>query len=241
MTNWNKWIFGGLGWAMFGPLGGVLGYALGSNMRDNAEGKNSYSKQTHTTGGDFGAAMLVLLAAVMKADGRVLKSELDFVKQFLITHFGKDQAKESLLFLKEILKQDYPMRDVCLQIKGNMDHASRLQLLHVLFGLSESDGYVHPKEVEIIRAIAGYFGVSQKDYESLQAMFYKDTPSAYKVLEAEPNATDEEIKKAYRKMAVKYHPDKVSHLGDDFQKMAEEKFKKLNEAYSLIKKERGLN
>lgn len=240
MTNWNKWIIGGLGWAMFGPLGGIIGYTLGSNMGGSSGGKYAQSGQSHTTSGDFGAAMLVLLAAVMKADGKVLKSELDFVKQFLITHFGKEQAKHSVLFLKDILKQDYPMRDVCLQIKRNMDHASRLQLLHVLFGLSAADGYVHPKEVEVIRAIAGYFGISQKDYESLQAMFYKDAPSAYKVLEIKSNATDTEVKKAYRKMATKYHPDKVSYLGEEFQKMAEEKFKQLNEAYELIKKERGM-
>ena len=71
-------------------------------------------------------------------------------------------------------------------------------------------------------------------------MFYKSTNGAYKILEINASATDDEVKKAYRKMAVKYHPDKVQHLGDDFQKMAEDKFKTLNEAYQQINKERGL-
>jgi DnaJ like chaperone protein len=83
-------------------------------------------------------------------------------------------------------------------------------------------------------------GINQKDLESIQAMFYKSTNSAYKILEISTSASDDELKKAYRKMAVKYHPDKVQHLGDDFQRMAEEKFKTLNEAYQQIKKERGL-
>jgi DnaJ like chaperone protein len=72
-------------------------------------------------------------------------------------------------------------------------------------------------------------------------MFVKDTDSAYKILEIEPNATNEEVKKAYKKMAVKYHPDKVSHLGEDVRKAAEEKFQNLNAAYNEIKKQRGIH
>jgi DnaJ like chaperone protein len=83
-------------------------------------------------------------------------------------------------------------------------------------------------------------GISEKDFESIKAMFFKDTKSAYKILEITPDASDEELKKAYRKMAIKYHPDKVSHLGEDVQKAAKEKFQQLNAAYEAIKKERGL-
>ena len=121
-----------------------------------------------------------------------------------------------------------------------MDHPSRLQMIHILFGLSEADGHVHPLEVKVIQEIANYLGVSIKDFESIQAMFYKNSSAAYKILEISKNATDNEVKKAYRKMATKFHPDKVHHLGKEFQKMAEEKFKKLNDAYGQIKKERGI-
>ena len=121
-----------------------------------------------------------------------------------------------------------------------MDHPSRLQMIHVLFGLSQADGYVHPLEVKIIHDISGHLGISSKDFESIQAMFYKDTTSAYKILEIGTEASDIEVKKAYRKMAAKFHPDKVHHLGEEFQKMAEEKFKTLNDAYTQIKKERSL-
>jgi DnaJ like chaperone protein len=141
---------------------------------------------------------------------------------------------------KEILKQNYPLKDVCMQIKANMDHASRLQMIHVLFGLSQADGHVHPLEVKVIHTIANYLGISGSDFESIQAMFYKDTAAAYKILEITLDVTDDEVKKAYRKMAAKFHPDKVHHLGDEFQKMAEEKFKSVNDAYQQIKKERGM-
>ena len=122
-----------------------------------------------------------------------------------------------------------------------MDHPARLQLIHVLFGLSQADGHVHPSEVNIIRDITGYLGISQKDFESIKAMFYKDTQSSYTILEIDKSATDIEVKKAFRRMATKYHPDKVSHLGEEFRSIAEEKFKKVNEAYQQVKKERGIS
>ncbi|MBK53081.1 MAG: molecular chaperone DjlA [Candidatus Marinimicrobia bacterium] len=232
--SWNKLLFGALGWAMFGPIGGILGYSLGAQS-------NSYSKYSkNTKSGDFGAALLILLAAVMKADGKILKSELDYVKNFLINNFGKAHAKQALKMLKELLNKDFPLNQVCEQIQQNMDHPSRLQLMHVLFGLSASDGEVHPEEIRVIKTIGNYLNINAKDFESIQAMFYRDTESAYKVLEIDKSAKDTEIKKAYRKMAIKYHPDKVGHLGEDFQKMAEEKFKQLNEAYQKIKSNRNI-
>ena len=234
--SWNKWFFGALGWSMFGPIGGILGYALGSQS-----GSNSKVTRSGTNSGDFGASLLILLAAVMKADGKILKSELDYVKNFLINNFGQNHANQALQMLKKILQKDFPLNQVCGQIQQNMDHSSRLQIMHVLFGLSAADGEVHPEEIRVIKTIGNYLNISQPDFESIQAMFYNDTASAYKVLEINKSATDTEVKKAYRKMAVKYHPDKVGHLGDDFQKMAEEKFKQLNEAYTRIKKERGMN
>jgi len=243
MAGWTKWLWGGLGWAMGGPVGLILGFALGS-MSENTHGfHGNYQSHDHnipTRAGDFGVAMLILFAEVMKADNELKKSELDFVKKFLIQQFNINYARDRMRLLKEILKQELPLRDICVQIKTHMDHPSRLQMIHVLFGLSQADGHVHPLEVKIIHNISEHLGISNKDFESIQAMFYKDTTSSYKILEIDPEASDTEIKKAYRKMATKFHPDKVHHLGEEFQKMAEEKFKTLNDAYTQIKKERGL-
>ena len=242
MASWVKWLWGGMGWAMFGPIGGIMGYALGS-MSENTHGfYTSYSGQgrgTPTQAGDFGAAMLILFGAVMKADHELKKSELEFVKKFLVQQFNINYAQDRMKLFKEILKQDYPLKDVCMQIKANMDHASRLQMIHVLFGLSQADGHVHPLEVKVINTIANYLGISGSDFESIQAMFHKDTAADYKILEITPDMTDE-VKIAYRKMAAMFHPDKVDHLGEEFQKMAEEKFKSVNDAYQQIKKERGM-
>jgi DnaJ like chaperone protein len=110
-----------------------------------------------------------------------------------------------------------------------------------LFGVAQADGKVDISELNAIASISRYMGVSAKDFESIKSMFVAAVDSSYKILEIEKTATDDEVKKAYRKMAVKFHPDKVSHLGEDFQKKAKEKFQKVNEAYEQIKKERGMN
>lgn len=242
MAKYGKWIAGGLGWALAGgPLGAIIGFALGS-LFDSAVDFEVLKDKTgaRTTPGDFGMALLVLTAAIMKADEKIMKSELEYVKDFFNRQFGSHYTKERMLLLREILKQEFSVREVCLQIKTHLDHASRLQLVHYLFGIARADGEIHPKEIDLIAQMANYLGISQPDFMSIKAMFVQDTSGAYLILEVDKSATDEEIKKAYRKMAVKYHPDKVSHLGDEFQKAAQDKFQKVQEAYEQIKKERGI-
>ena len=140
---------------------------------------------------------------------------------------------------QEILKQDYSTADVCKQIQQSMDHPSRLELMHVLFGLSASDGEIHSEEIKVIHTIANYLNISKKDYESIKAIFIKDIDSAFKILEISSSASDSEVKKAYRKMAKKFHPDKLQHLGEEHQKGAEEKFRKVQQAYEQLQGELG--
>jgi len=237
MKNWNKWIFGSLGWAIGGPIGGILGFALGSITE---ESQKTYKEGRPVLANDFSAVLLVLCAAVMKADQRVMRSELDFVKNYFFRQFGEAHTRERMQLFREILKQDIPLAQVCQQVRQHLDPASRLQLLHLLFGLASSDGAVGAPELTVLGQISSLIGIGQKDFESIKAMFIKDTESAYKILEIDRTATDEEVKKAYRKMAVKFHPDKVHHLGPEFQEDAQEKFKKINEAHEAIRKERGL-
>ncbi len=241
MAGWEKWLWGGLGWAMLGPIGGILGFAMGA-IRDQASdeaygrGKETYPR---TRPGDFGVSLLVLFAAVIRADEELGKSELNFVKDFFIRNFGEAYARERMTLFKDILEQNYPLRDVCRQIRRHMDHPSRLELIHLLFGLAQADSRVHKAESLVIGQIGGYLGISRADYQSIKAMFVKDTTSAYRILEIEPGADEETVKKAYRRMANRYHPDKVNHLGEDFLKVAEGKFKAINEAYQEIQQERG--
>ena len=236
--GYAKWIGGGLGWAFGGPIGGILGFAFGKMFEDMQAG--TYEHEGQTLQGDFRLSLLVLSAAVMKADGSVKKSELDYVKRFFINNFGINSAEQSILMLREIIKQDINIQDVSRQIGQFMDYPARLQLLHYLFGIAQADGQLPLNEVNLIRTIASFMGVSSSDFDSIKAMFVKETDSAYKILEISPESSDNEVKKAYRDMAIKFHPDKVSHLGEDVRKAAEAKFKEVAAAYEKIKQERNL-
>ena len=246
MTIGRKLLWGSFGWALGGPIGAILGYAYAQLTEKDSAGywgsgqtyrSTAYPK---TKPGDFIVSLLVLFAKIMKADDQLLKSELDYVKSFLLQQFDKSQVRDFMIIFKDILQQDYPLKDVCRQIQRSMDHPSRIELIHVLFGLSRADGHVHPEEVRVINTISRYLNVNEKDFESIKAMFIEDSRSSYTILEIKSSAKDNEVKRAYRKMANKYHPDKVAHLGEDLRKLAEEKFKAVNNAYQTIKKERGM-
>lgn len=257
--SFAKWIGASIGWSFGGPIGAIIGLALGSvvdAMADGNDGPLLGERQTtrgrrrttyrtqprqrpQTQSGDFEVSLLILASVVIKADGKQDKRELDFVRQQFLNMYGKERANHAFKLFKNISKQNVSVRPVCLQIRQMMDHPSRLQLMHFLFGIAKADGTVTSDEEKQIYTIAGYLSISSRDYESIKAMFYNSSDSAYKVLEIDKSATDDEVKKAYRKMAKKYHPDKVIHLGKEHQKGAEEKFRQVQAAYEQLQKERG--
>ncbi|GAL81259.1 TerB family tellurite resistance protein [Algibacter lectus] len=256
--SFTKWIGASLGWSFGGPIGAIIGLALGSVIDAMSDGKGSpflnqgqpqqgqrttYSTRTQqrpqTQSGDFEVSLLILASIVIKADGKQDQRELDYVRQQFVNMYGKERANTAFALFKNINKQNnISTRQVCLQIKQMMDHPSRLQLMHFLFGIAKADGVVTEDEVKQIYTIAGYLGISSRDYESIKAMFYDSSDNAYKVLEITKSASVDEIKKAYRTMAKKYHPDKVIHLGKEHQQGAEEKFRQVQAAYEQIQKER---
>jgi len=243
MGSLGKWIGGGLGWAFGGPIGALIGFTLGS-MFDGTQISSSMTSMntSRTTEGDFKMSLLVLMACIMKADGHVDKAELAVVKQFLVSNFGEQGALDALQILKNLLDQDINEEEVAMQISQNLNYSSKLELLHLLFKIAYADGEVVASEMATIQRISTIFRIDRLDFESVKAPYMKhvDSDWAYKSLEIEPSATNDEIKKAYRNMAKKYHPDKVNDLGEDVKKSATEKFRSVNEAYESLKKQRGM-
>ena len=235
----GKWIVGALGWAMFGPLGGILGYYIASQAEKAAEA-NDEQQRIQGQRNSFLMSLLVLSAAVIKADGKTTSQELSTLRSFFARNFGPQAGNEAEEIVKDLLSRDFNLYEVCTQVRSCMDYSQRLQLFHYLVSLGACDG-LDKSEVDILEVIASYIGHSKTEADSVIAQFRPSNDRNYRILEITPDATDEQVKKAYRKMAIKYHPDKVATLGEDVQKAAEEKFKAISQAYEAICRERGMH
>lgn len=235
MVKKTVWIGGGLGWVLGGPIGALVGAILGSFV--DITDKQQPSNKTHE--GDFFISLLLLSASVMKADGKVVKSELSVVKKFFSARFTEEQTLEYLQILKNVLNENYDVYAVCRQIKQHMNQSLKLELVHFLLEIAYSDNEIHPSEHSIIQNIAYALGISAADTNSLFAMFSSKNESDYTILEIDASASNEEIKKAYRKMARKFHPDLVAGMGKAVEEDAKKKFQRLQQAYENIKKQRG--
>ena len=239
----GKWIAGALGWAMFGPIGGILGYFFAANMERLAETSTGYGGEQNSWNqgqrNSFLMSLLVLSAAVIKADGKVTSQEISKLREFFAANFGAQAADEAESVVRELVQKEFNLYEVCGQIRSCMDYSQRLQLYHYLVSLGACDGLVQ-KEIDLLETIANYIGLSKTDSDSIMAQFRPNNDSNYRILGITPNATDDEVRKAYRRMAVQYHPDKVATLGTDVQKAAEEKFKAISQAYEAICRERGI-
>lgn len=251
-----KWIAGILGWAAWGPIGALIGFVAGAILDSQVQvmrvltseaqrgAQTNSTRRTYTATeqrNSFFVSLLVLSSAVIRADGKTLQAELDCVRDFFRRNFGDDAASQAVQMLEKLNSQQVNIYSVGEQIAANMNYSQRLQLFHYLTQIAISDGDFCKEEKSVLEAIAAVIRISSVDAASIISMFYKDADSAYSVLEISPSATDDEVRTAYRRMAMKNHPDKVATLGPDVQKAAAEKFRNIQEAYETIKRQRGMN
>lgn len=197
-------------------------------------------------------SMLVMASYIIRADGRIMHSEMEYVRQFLRMNFGEEaviQGEQILLNLFEQRKQmerQNPMafkntiHECGAQIAANLPYEQRLQLLDFLVNIAKSDGSVCSEEIAALKEVAQCMELSPKEVESMLNLSGNSLEEAYKVLEIDPSATNEEVRTAYRRLALKHHPDRVATLGEDVKKAAEEKFQQINNAKERIYKARGI-
>ena len=233
---------GGDGWDQRQSRQGSYRQQTGQGQYDR--GSSTQSRQGRYTADEqrnsFFVSLLVLSSAVIKADGRTHPAELRTVREFIRTNFGEQAAAQAEQILQRLDSQQVNIYSVGGQIAANMNYSQRLQLFQYLVSIATADGDFSASEKSVLEAIASAIRLTSTDAASIIAMYYKEADSAYTVLEISPSATDDEVRSAYRRMAMKYHPDRVATLGPEVQKAAEEKFKKIQEAYAAIKKQRGI-
>lgn len=243
-----RWFLGLLGMVYFRWPGAILGFVIGSVI-DNMNAGKTYNRggsifgrtATQNIPAEFELKLLALASVVIKADGKVDQSELDYVRRYFVQAYGKERANTTFrLFNDQIKKSGVSAVNLAQELKAYLRYESRLQVLHFLFSVAKADGLVSESEVKQLEIIARAIGLNLNDFNSIKAMFFDQPDRAYEILEVPKTATDAEIKKAYRTMVKKYHPDKLQDMDEAYRKGAEEKFRAVQEAYERIQKERGL-
>lgn len=254
----SKWIGGFLGFITLGPLGALAGYVLGAIF--DADQQNDWNRQTEETGdyktgerNSFLFSLLVMASYIIRADGRIMHSEMNYIRRFLRDNFGEIAVGEGETILLNLFERQKQMdavnpmafkstiRECAMQIAANLSYEQRLQLLDFLAQIAKSDGNIVVQEIDALKEVAVMMGLSEREIDSILHMGGDNQlQEAYRILEIEPSASDDEVRAAYRKMALKHHPDKVASLGEDIRLAAEKKFQHINNAKEMIYKSRGL-
>lgn len=231
-----KWVAAVIGYSFLRFPGAILGFMVGGFFEFLSKNSiqirtSSYAIKPET----FQLNLLALSALIIKADGKIEQKELDFVRSFFIGQFGKERADSIFrTFNTQIKKETQHLDQLTRVFVQQTAYETRLQILHFLFGIANADGNISDVELQKLLQVATGMRLRLPDFESIKAMFVKNTDNDYKILEVDSNASLDEIKKAYRKMAKKYHPDKLRGQDPAMIKGAEEKFREVQKAYETL-------
>ncbi len=208
----------------------------------------SYEEQQRNT---FLFSLLVLASYIIRADGKVMHSEMNLLRQWLRNNFGQNAVDDGEQIILKLFEQQKLLghsefrsmvMGSCEQLRQIMSYEQRLQLLNFLVMIAQADGVVATAEVNALRECTLALGLSETDLNSMLNLQDAGTnlDAAYKVLGVSPTATNDEVKAAFRRLTLQNHPDKVASLGEDIRKAAEKKFKEINAAKETIWKARKL-
>ena len=258
-----KWIGACLGWINSQSiLGGLAGFVLGAvfdaitDSKSNQTHHDEYQNHTqHTntqeqaTRNSFLFSLMVLSAHVIQADGKIMHSEMQLVRQFLRQSFGEGAVEEGnsiLLRLFEYRKSkgetlwQQQIIQACHEMAQNMEHEHRLQLMAFLCEIAKADGYIDEIEITALHTLAINLHLDASIVEQMLHLGGQTLDDAYAALGLTKDASDDDVRRAYRKMALQYHPDRVATLGEDVKAAAQKKFQEINQAKERINKARGL-
>lgn len=258
MGWWGKLLGGAFGFMLGGPLGALLGAAMGHNFdrgldgvgRGPLPGGNQERIQTA-----FFTALFSTMGHLAKADGRVTDDEIDMARQIMAhMHLSPEQERTAKHLFNEGKQPDFQLDAVIEQFRRECHrrHTLLQMFIEMLIATALADGVVHTHERTVLYRIADHLGFSRAQLDQLISMVtaqqhyagggqaaraQTSLEDAYAVMGVSKRATDEEIKKAYRRLMNQHHPDKLVSKGmpEEMVKLATEKTQEIRAAYDQIK------
>jgi DnaJ like chaperone protein len=236
MAKYEKWLGASLGWMLTGnPIGGFLGFIAGSLIQ---QGEQERSAKAVKGVSEFEVNLMVLASHLMKIDGGISATEVEFTENFLNAHFEKQFATERAGILRHCLQKEYDLNAACGQIRMYSEQGTRVQVVRFLIDLAQCDSEMTERENYFIFRIAGYLNINDVDYRRLKAEHALPPVTVYETLGVTREMSFAEIRTVYRKLVLKYHPDRNKDAGEDEKKKLAQKFQQVQEAYEKIKYER---
>ena len=211
---------------------------------------SAYEKSQTETHNTFVFLLVNILVKVAQIDGKVTRDEVKTIRHFFQynLHYPQNQLYWVKELIKEALASTVSIESLLEEFRQKFAYEPRLILLELIYQVLYSNEKVSDSELQLVRNIGEYLGISAYDQRSTEAKYQSGfrgpagpaeefgEEKYFAILGLSPGADFSEIKSAYRKLSMKYHPDKVGHLGDEFKKVAEEKMKEINSAYEYLKR-----
>ena len=252
------WVFGFLGLILFGPVGMILGIIIGlliSSGNKSRINAGTYDNRYRTTSADYDPnftpgsvlpyrvevmieSLVALGMMVARADKRLFPREKEVIRSFILSaQFGPDAAID--VFVQQAIER-YKTEYIDLhfhirRISPYLNNQHKQVVVLLLVDVAHADGRFDPDEISVVREVCRAFGVSESILDQFMSRKGLTRVEALKVLGLPEGATAEEIKKAYRKLALQFHPDRVSATATEAEKKAaNDKFIEIQKAYDYL-------
>jgi DnaJ like chaperone protein len=261
MKRFEGKLFGAaLGFSFGGPIGAVIGTAVGHYFDSSGEKKKLKYPGKAQKELTFITSLILLLTGTARADGTVTNAEVGTIRNFFRYRLKYGDAALMLInrIINESLQKVVDLPGTCAAIAERTVYEERLYLVRLNYEVAASDGTLSKNQEAFIRDASMLLGINEYDFNMVSSSFKSEGAGGsfrngrsgpggagitdpYAVLGLTRDCSDEDVQRAYRTMANMYHPDKVSHLGKELIDLATSKFARIGDAYSAIKKERGLD
>lgn len=240
-----------LGWIFFSGIAGIflfiaIIWGFSFWIQRNIASYEASQSESHNR---FVWLLVQILIHISKIDGHVSKEEISTIQNFFQYNLRYSQTQMSWVknLIKDAISSRQPLEQLLEEFKNSFTYEPRLILLELIYQLIYTKDPISQQEVSIARKIATYLEITDYDLNTIEAKYryrgrqqheqsVNDAAKHYATLGLKPGASKDEIKKAYRKLSMQYHPDKVRHLGEEFRKVAEEKMKEINAAHDYLGK-----